>query len=714
MRLLRLEVRNFKLLEDVCLEFSVDPNRPLTIVRAENGSGKTSLLSAMLWAFYGRGGLPAYASDLRLASTAAPAGKPVDVSVMVDFKHDAGGGEGDYRLIRSVAETPDEGDGIKSTAERVQLYHLTSAGEKPVDPPEAFVAQMIPANLRKVFFTNGDDVQDFMSGKVNIRERQEQVHNAIRSLLGLDQLYVARTDLTRVQDRMRRDAAEGGSADFKNAAAAVDSAQSGVDTLKATIEAIEGRLARMRDARAGWNSELSKLKDVGDIDDINTEIERSNADLKDLDRRENEHLTDMRGALKSESLSWDIAGPRLQEGLTILSDLADRGVIPGTAVEVLIDRLEIRECICGTALVEGSEARTHIEHLVEQQRTVSERDQRLTEALHVARTALQAHEARAADGDSFMARRVRALETSTTITDTIRQKRAQLKHAEGRRAQIDEERVRDLVAKIADVDPKIAKDDRALAREGRDAEIAEERLAQAIADYVKIERKANLSAAKKARLDAATDLVHLVKEMISTLEGDHVRRVEKRMAAMFLDIVGSDPEFEASVFADVTIDDSFDIEVRDTGGRKLDFDGEINGASQRALTLSFIWALMEVAGVEAPRTIDTPLGMVSGSVKTRMVDSITTPTPDGAPLQVLLLLTRSEIRDAEEELGRRAGMTRTMTCSRDTSDLVHSWGKDRPIVRMCTCGIDTTCRICARVNDDLRGLSFRDEEAEAR
>ena len=185
------------------------------------------------------------------------------------------------------------------------------------------------------------------------------------------------------------------------------------------------------------------------------------------------------------------------------------------------------------------------------------------------------------------------------------------------------------------------------------------------------------------------------------------------MATMFLDIVGSDPEIDSSVFAEVTINESFDIEVRDPGGRRLDFDGEINGASQRALTLSFIWALMEVAAVEAPRIIDTPLGMVSGSVKTRMVDSITSPQSE-LPYQVLLLLTRSEIRDVEVQLTGRAGVSRTMTCSRDSGELTHVWGQDRPVVRMCTCGIETTCGICARVNDDQWGLNFRDEEAEAR
>ena len=61
-------------------------------------------------------------------------------------------------------------------------------------------------------------------------------------------------------------------------------------------------------------------------------------------------------------------------------------------------------------------------------------------------------------------------------------------------------------------------------------------------------------------------------------------------------------------------------------GRTLDVVNGVNGASKRALTLSLIWALMEVAEKEAPRIIDTPLGMTSGAVKHRMVELLTSPS----------------------------------------------------------------------------------------
>ena len=47
MRLESAHIKNFKLLENVILRFSNDLLRPLTVIRAENGSGK--LPSFMLY-----------------------------------------------------------------------------------------------------------------------------------------------------------------------------------------------------------------------------------------------------------------------------------------------------------------------------------------------------------------------------------------------------------------------------------------------------------------------------------------------------------------------------------------------------------------------------------------------------------------------------------------------------------------------------------------
>jgi hypothetical protein len=176
-----------------------------------------------------------------------------------------------------------------------------------------------------------------------------------------------------------------------------------------------------------------------------------------------------------------------------------------------------------------------------------------------------------------------------------------------------------------------------------------------------------------------------------------------------MEIVGSSPELAGAVFHGVHLTDNFDIVVSAGNQKTLDTDYEVNGASQRALTLAFIWALMEVSVTVAPRVIDTPLGMTAGGVKRRMVEAITEPvTGDNPEYQVILLLTRSEIRDIEQLLDERAGSHLTLSCSKDyPADLVHDWGVSEPTILRCDCSHRQFCEICERHNDAEQHLTRR-------
>ena len=58
LKLRRVEIDNFVCFEKVVIEPSTDREKPLTVLRAENGSGKTTFLRALRWGMYGERGLP--------------------------------------------------------------------------------------------------------------------------------------------------------------------------------------------------------------------------------------------------------------------------------------------------------------------------------------------------------------------------------------------------------------------------------------------------------------------------------------------------------------------------------------------------------------------------------------------------------------------------------------------------------------------------------
>ncbi|WP_420444515.1 AAA family ATPase [Candidatus Poriferisodalis sp.] len=712
MRFESAHIKNFKLLENVDLTFSTDSQQPLTVIRAENGSGKTSILYALRWAMYGAPGIP---TGMRLTAAVKPPGRPVTVQVRAEFTttDPYSGDEVRYRLIRSCEETPGEDDRFQRNPDQLRLLRRTSAGEEDIeDGKEGLIRKLLPLNLADVFFTNGDDVQRFISsGQQADRERQKAVHSAIRQLLGLDDVEATEKHLSNVAKSLKQELADDGGEELQAANAALEEIQERVAEDESELDKIRERISRVDEQIRADERELDGIRGIGDLDTIQARIRELEGDLLQLRTQEDGIRGQMKELLQSEGLSWRLIGPQLQQGLGILDDLADRKVIPGAAIEVLTDRLELGICICGEDLGEGSERHQHIEDLIERQRVVAPELQRLSTVWHLARNSSSVQLAAIAAGRSFDDIAAELRQQYTGCRDAQRRKQADLDSEREKRKQIDAERVRTLTERINQNTGKRSSFDRKYGEvEGRlqgleeEARLADERVRRA-------EAESTLNETIRLRSVVADDLLKLARGTLGSLKSDYVQRVSARMNELFLDIVGSDPDAESAVFTRVTINDRFDIVIHTQGGKTLDADYELNGASQRALTLSFIWALMEVAGREAPRIIDTPLGMTSGAVKHRMVELLTSPADAaGLPYQVVLLMTRSEIRDIEDLLDERAGSVSTLSCSKDYPvDLVNEWGDGVPAVRSCACDHRQICFVCTRRKDDSTRFTVREE-----
>ena len=418
----------------------------------------------------------------------------------------------------------------------------------------------------------------------------------------------------------------------------------------------------------------------------------------------------MRQVLQGEEFSWHVVEDRLSEGVSLLESLADRNVIPGTSIEVLRDRLALGECICGESLEKGTEHQAHVAGLVAEQEVVAPRRARQTETWHHARRSLAIYASRVQEGQGFLELRQSHLAEYTDVRHRLGAKSGDLKAEKDRRDLIDDVTVRSLTERLQRNEKKKLDEHTEIGRLNGQIEGASTSVSQWDEEYRKAEAKARVGAKIRIKREVTEDLTSVADGILEILKTEWIQAVSERMNRLFLDIVGSDPDLEVSVFKRVYINDRFDIVVEGSEGRTLDPDFELSGAQQRALTLAFIWALMEVSGREAPRIIDTPLGMTSGGVKHRVVDMITSPRSEGtADFQVVLLMTRSEIRDIEQLLDDRVGVSLTLSCSKDyPKDLVNDWGVPRPIVRRCDCGHREVCRTCQRRYDEQHNLVFRE------
>jgi len=719
MKLISAKVSNFRRIHNGEFRFSTDPTRPLSIVRAENGMGKTTLLLALSWALFGDYAIPNDDAAKRLIDADSPIGTPITVQVTVIFEHeDSEGNTNEYQLDRWITQTrtgPQAHEVTHGAGGATLSRRMPGRGSEfePID--EAALAKFLPRQHMRLFFTDGEDVEHFIAGSKELKTaRQGQVHDSIRSLLPIEDVEKAERNVDAVMKKLRQAASRAAGSEVEQAANALEQAEKELSDLEEKRDACDRRIVLMTTQRDEWEHRLDEIRTHGNLEMLQKQLRFVETRLTELQQVQDQALTSLRDLMRDEGLSWGCIEETLNSGMAVLDDLELKGIIPGLSIEVLRDRLDIGVCICGESLASGEEQtrhrRDHIEELLKTNSDLSAERNSLTELMHITRQARRRQRQRVDEQQDVFTIKEQLLHEYADARQKITEQRAEQKRLEDQRALIDEGEVGQLTQRIAKVKEDLKEETLTLGSLRVNVDHAEKERAAREAFHEEQKRNQNQDARLEAELLVAQDMQRVLRSVLNTLKTDTVRRVADQMSEIFLSIVGSDGAGGTSVIAGASIDENtFDIKVATQAGSYLDPNHELNGASKRALTLAFIWSLMELSGTEAPRIIDTPLGMVSGNVKRRMVEELTQePAEDGSLSQIVLFLTRSEIRDIEDLLEARAGAMQSMTCPTDSVTLAYPVSS--AAVQVCQCGIRSSCEICALTNDADFGISRQQGE----
>ena len=272
-----LEIENFAVFDRTVLEPSTDPERPLTVIRAENGSGKTTFLRALLWGMYGEKGLPGERKGAYSVHPAwwEPCAEGVGTRVAIEFDTDgstryqdgSSGATALYRLERSVrtisrpARRDDEPD-FQRVDERASLMkRVADSGWKDHRAgADAVIEQLLPWELRDFFVMDADEATDFAGGAQSRTLRRELVErkttDAVRSLLGIEVFEATTERLRKLASRLGREATRAiGSRDL-------DELQKQQDELDQRRRAAQEELRQVRDRKTGLQSDLESCREA--------------------------------------------------------------------------------------------------------------------------------------------------------------------------------------------------------------------------------------------------------------------------------------------------------------------------------------------------------------------------------------------------------------------------------------------------------------------
>lgn len=712
MKLVNAQFENFRLLRDLSLSFGIDATKKLTVIRAANETGKTTILTALQWALYGDFALPQGGLNFRLhpIDWDLKKSKRVPITVTVEFEvvlyNPGAKGKKEshkrYRIIRSAFE---ELAGVewRRSPSTVKLFALTEHGAVAVDAPESMIADELPPDLREVFFTDGDRALSFIESDVAVSTKRERVQKAIRSLLGLGVLEDALRHVKKFAAESNRNAKQMG-------------ANSDLERVAAALETLTDDLAQREGERADANNQFvafdEKLSDIdrkidealkkGDREKLQKELESAKKNIGQLDNRITEATKRHSALFRAEAIGSDILGPVLKTAFKMLTELRDRGKIPNATIPVLEERLATHLCICGEQLKEdggeGSRRRANIAKLIDKSKQADAVQAVVTE-LYFSSKSLEAPSSKA-QGRWLSAYRsvVEERDNLQTLRDDAGRRFKGLELQLDSLPDTDIQGLRDVRRQY------IEQRDRFNALRSRlDTQIENlsnerDRLTR---ERDQLLRTQNKGARILAELEVAQDITDVLDRSYDQITNQELAKVSDLMNRIFLEMIGADPD-QGAIIKKAEISKDFDILVFGPEDRHLNPDLDLNGASRRALTLAFILALTKVSEVEAPNVIDTPLGMMSGYVKRSVLRTALRESS-----QLVLLLTPAEIAGCEEIIEQNAGAVITLTNSAHYPKmLVHYPGVGEQRIVRCGCDHRAHCVVCERRPDLETGVAL--------
>lgn len=336
------------------ISFSTDPDKNVTIIMGENGSGKTTFAQAFRWCLYGSTILTGTLLSQE-RQTGMYSGEEDYAEVTVELEHN----NKNYVIRRKQNYRKDNNNEVVRNG---QVFFGVSYKENdgnlvpvPAIEAELKIKEILPEELSGYFFFDGEHIES-MSKEINSGNKSRDIADAVKSLLGLKAEDKAMEHL-----KAGRNSVIGIYNESYNGAANSEIVQLGkeIGELTEELAAIQQRLTDI---------ESSMRIDENQIKELDVRIAQ-NANVKELAQRRKvleKNLEDLKVA-KTEKIglflkSFNSFAPKYFSSKLMLDSLKelnnaeklDTGVpdVTASTIEFLFKH---SKCICGQHLTVGDE-----------------------------------------------------------------------------------------------------------------------------------------------------------------------------------------------------------------------------------------------------------------------------------------------------------------------------------------------------------------------
>ena len=636
-RITKVEFENYRQYKSVNVSFDDSGEHDLHILKAQNGTGKTTFLNGILWCLYSH---EHYLTDkdkaLPIVNSSLVQESPEKTSLKV--------------LVRITLSN----DGEIIVFERVQMFHVTvnplsgvksavpgSTSLKVIVTPvlgngntvvyedevevQSLVKQYFDEAIYDYYFFDGENLKSYFS-----KSKSEKIKSSIYNISQVTLLSNAANHVRTMADERYRTASK-------------LSKESGPDLID-QIAALEAKIKKLEEENEEIERRRPDLKKR--FDEADAALQgyapiRLNIEKRSNLERELKELKEEFEAFKTEKNEFVVTYltllnfyPRVKSTLDLIKEKQEKGTLPPNIDKEQIQSLledHAKNCpVCNGEL--DAKAILHLQKLLEQLDVSSATSNFLMEIKGSLETIVE-------KCTRFPEKYKAILEKEKYYVDELAAKQKQADDISAFLAKYSDETgkvdVKKLEAERQAALDEMSADDSRKALNDSDIRRHSAELAQKLEEKKKQEEKNSkkdlLSKQVSALRELTTQFEAVQRAIMDEIKKDIQEQTWRRFDAMI---------WKKNTFGELLINDSYEIAVYNM--TKNEMTGSLSATEYMALAYSFTLAIHDASGKNCPLVVDSPLGRVSDKNRSNMATELLKVSKQK---QIIMLFTPDEYSD---------------------------------------------------------------------
>lgn len=354
MLLQTIELQNFRQFVNEKIDFSTDPERNVTLIIGENGTGKTTFAQAFFWCFYGETDFNDKIILNRSVIEKMTPDQKETVRVAIRLTH----GSAEYEIIRTQEYKKAYTNRVTAANAVLNVQVKSADGNtrylKPLEC-ESAIQNILPKELANYFFFDGERIEK-MSKEIASGRKSSGFSNAVVGLTGLKATLAALDHLspTRTSSVMGKLTLEyRGDSDGKmqQLTKRIGELQDELERITVRLSEIDDEIESATTSRAQFEQDI---KQFADGEKLQNERERLRRELADVKRTKATFVKDICKAF-NDGMPTFFGISMVKDALEVLSHSDFSGKdIPEMHAKTIQFLLKRGTCICGTHLDPGT------------------------------------------------------------------------------------------------------------------------------------------------------------------------------------------------------------------------------------------------------------------------------------------------------------------------------------------------------------------------